>query len=125
MEKRHSEIAKTLSSYFDGLYESDIRKLGGIFHPKAIYACATEGHLLHLGMEEYFSIVDRRPSPKSRGERRADEIVSIELAGPVTAFVHAKCSIGPKHFSDFLTLIFVDRRWQIISKVFHYELQEK
>jgi hypothetical protein len=56
-----------------------------------------------------------------RSETRRDAIVSIEFAGPVTAFVHAKCAIGPRYFSDFLTLIRVDGRWQIISKVFHYE----
>ncbi|MES2942024.1 MAG: nuclear transport factor 2 family protein, partial [Pseudomonadota bacterium] len=29
--------------------------------------------------------------------------------------------IAPKFFSDFLTLIKLDGRWQIITKVFHYE----
>jgi hypothetical protein len=43
------------------------------------------------------------------------------FAGPVTAFVHAKCAIGPKYFTDFLTLIRIDGRWQIIAKVFHYD----
>jgi hypothetical protein len=31
--------------------------------------------------------------------------------------------IRPKHFTDLLTLVHVDGRWQIISKVFHYELE--
>jgi hypothetical protein len=30
--------------------------------------------------------------------------------------------IGPKHFTDLLTLVHVDGRWQIIAKVFHFEL---
>jgi hypothetical protein len=124
MEQLHRQVAAALSAYFDGLYESDTRKLAAIFHPEAIYACATDGRLLRLGMADYFPMVDRRPSPQSRGERRTDRIVSIQLAGPVTAFVHAECSIGAKQFSDFLTLVFVDGRWQIISKVFHYELSE-
>ncbi len=33
------------------------------------------------------------------------------------------CSILPKHFIDLLTLIHTDGRWQVISKVFHYELE--
>lgn len=124
MNSPFSEISQALSLYFDGLYASDTKKLSRIFHPRAIYACATEGKLLHLTMDEYFPIVDKRPSPASRGEARTDRIVSIELAGPVTAFAHLRCSIGPKHFTDFLTLVLVDGRWQIISKVFHYDLKE-
>jgi hypothetical protein len=49
--------------------------------------------------------------------------VSIEFAGPVTAFVRAECAIGAKFFTDLLTFVFVDGRWQIISKVFHYDLR--
>ena len=118
---RFTEVSAALQPYFDGLYESDTRKLAQIFHPSAIYACATSGELLRLDMAEYFKAVDKRPSPASRKEVRRDAIVSIEFAGPVTAFVHARCAIGPRYFTDFLTLIRVDGRWQIISKVFHYE----
>ena len=118
---RFTEVSAALKPYFDGLYESDTRKLAQIFHPAAIYACATSGELLRLGMPEYFELVDKRPSPASRKEVRRDAIVSIEFAGPATAFVHARCAIGPRYFTDFLTLVHIDGRWQIISKVFHYE----
>lgn len=116
-------IEKVLQLYFDGLYHSDTARLGRVFHPKALYACATEGTLLHLGMQDYFPIVDKRPSPASRGEPRRDRIVSIEFAGPVTAFARVECAIGPKFFTDLLTLVHLDGRWQIIAKVFHFDLQ--
>lgn len=119
----YAEVVEALADYFDGLYFSDTVRLGRIFHPQAIYACATEGNLLHLTMQEYFPIVEKRPSPASRSEVRADRIVSIEFAGPVTAFVRLNCAIGPKFFTDLLTLIRVDGRWQIISKVFHFDLK--
>lgn len=124
METPFAAIARTLQDYFDGLYEGDTRKLARAFHPQALYGCATEGTLLRLSMQEYFPVVDERPSPASRGEARRDEIVSVTLAGPVTALVQARCAIGPKRFTDFLTLVHVDDRWQILSKVFHFELQE-
>ncbi|PLP56453.1 hypothetical protein CYK37_25550 [Mesorhizobium loti] len=119
----YADVADALADYFDGLYFSDTVRLGRIFHPQAIYACATEGKLLHLTMQEYFPIVDKRPSPASRNAPRADRIVSIEFAGPVTAFARLNCAIGPKFFTDLLTLVHVDGRWQIISKVFHFDLQ--
>ncbi len=117
------EVAHALADYFDGLHFSDTLRLGKVFHPQAIYACATEGELLQLTMAEYFPIVDKRPSPASRSEARADRIVSIEFAGPVTALAKLNCAIGPKHFTDFLTLVKLDGRWQIISKVFHFDVQ--
>jgi hypothetical protein len=42
----------------------------------------------------------------------------------MTAVARVECSIGVKFFSDFLTLIFIDDQWRIISKVFHYDLRE-
>ncbi|WP_429097677.1 nuclear transport factor 2 family protein [Aminobacter sp. BE322] len=47
----------------------------------------------------------------------------MEFAGPVTAFVRLNCAIGPKPFTDLLSLVKVDGRWQIVSKVFHFDLQ--
>jgi Putative lumazine-binding len=122
MNNAYAEIIEVLQLYFDGLHFSDTSRLARVFHPGARYVCATEQPLVHLGMNEYFPIVDKRPSPASRGELRRDRIVSIELAGAVTAFARLECAIGPKYFTDLLTLIRVEGRWQIISKVFHYDL---
>ena len=116
------EIIAALRDYFDGLYFSDTQRLRKIFHPLAIYACATEGTLRTLRMDEYFPIVDKRPAPASRGDARRDRIVSIEFAGPVTALARVECAIEPKHFTDLLTFIYVEGRWQIIAKVFHSDL---
>ena len=117
-----AEVSRVLADYFDGLHHGDTAILRRVFHPAAHYACATDGTLLQLRMDEYFPIVDRRPSPASRGDLRSDRIVSIEFAGPVTAFARVECSIAPKAFTDFLSLVKLDGRWQVIAKVFHYEL---
>ena len=124
MDSRFADVMSVLADYFDGLYNSDTSKLSKAFHPMAHYVCVTDGTFLRLTMDEYFPIVDRRPSPASRNEPRHDRVVSIEFAGPVTALARVECSIGPKFFTDFLTCIFINERWQIISKVFHYDVRE-
>ena len=124
MDSRYGEVTGVLADLFDGLYNSDTSKLSKVFHPMAHYACVTDGTFLRLTMDQYFPIVDQRPSPASRNERRHDRIISIEFAGPVTALARVECSIGPKFFTDFLTFVFINGRWQIISKVFHYDLRE-
>lgn len=122
MKPALAAVADLLQDYFDGLYRGDTVLLGKVFHPLAIYACATEGPLKYLRMDEYFPIVEQRPSPASRQDPRRDRIVSIEFAGPVTALARVECEIAPRRFTDLLTLVQVDGRWQILSKVFHFEL---
>lgn len=120
----YAALTAVLRDYFDGLYTCDTAKLARVFHPAASYACATDGTLLKLGMDEYFPVVAKREPPASRNETRRDRIISIEFAGPVTALARVECAIGPKFFTDLLTFIKLDGRWQIIAKVFHYELME-
>lgn len=118
-------ITAAMIDYFDGLYLGDTVRLKRVFHPEAQYVCASDGALTRLSMDQYFPVVEARPSPASRSEPRADRIVSIEFAGPVTAFVRAECAIGPKRFTDFLTFIRLDDEWRIIAKVFHFDLIEE
>jgi len=119
---RFNAVVEVLAGYFDGLHHSDTQRLRQVFHVAALYASATEGTLRHLAMAEYFPVVAARPSPASLGQSRADRVLRIEFAGPVTALAVVECRIAPKRFTDLLTLVFVDGRWQIISKVFHFEL---
>lgn len=114
------EVVAVLQDYFDGLYRSDTQLLRRVFHPQAVYATATAAPPVILRMDDYFPVVDARPSPASSGEPRTDSIDGIEFAGPVTALARVRCSIEPKHYTDLLTLIRVDGRWQIIAKVFHW-----
>lgn len=115
-------VIAVLQDYFEGLYRSDSHILRKVFHPAALYACASDGSLLALNMEQYFAVVDKRPSPASRGEARTDRILSIDFIGPVTALARVQCSILPRLFTDSLTFVLLDGRWQLISKVFHYDL---
>ncbi len=117
-------VARMLATYFDGLYFSDTARLRAVFHDRAHYICASDGTLLYRTMAEYFPIVDAREPPAKRGEVRRDEIVSIEFAGPVTAFARVRCAVAEKLFTDLLTLVCLDGQWRIVSKVFHYDIQQ-
>lgn len=117
-----SAVLDLLQHYFDGLHHSDAETLARVFHPQASYASATEGALVHLDMARYLPVVARRPSPASRGETRADQVLSIDFIGPTAALAKVRCRIGPKYFTDLLSLIRVDHRWQIIAKVFDFQL---
>ena len=115
-------VVAVLNDYFDGIYFGDTNILARVFHPAAMYACATDGTLLQLAMSEYFPVVEKRAAPSSFGQQRHDRIVSIEFASPTLAIARVECAILPKRFVDLLTMILLDGRWQIISKVFHFEI---
>ncbi len=118
-----AEVEALLAAYFEGLYQGDTGILSQVFHPDALYACATGGSLLSLRMDAYFQLVEGRPSPASRQDPRTDRIVAIEFVGPVTALARVQCSILPRHFTDLLSLLRVEGRWQVMAKVFDFELQ--
>ncbi len=115
------DIEQLLQNYFDGLYFGDTQLLARVFHPEACYSCATGGEWIHLTMPEYFHRVQNRPIPAKQGQQRRDRILALELAGPETAMAKVNCALGGRFFTDFLSLVFTDDRWQIIAKVFHYD----
>lgn len=111
-------IRAALDLYFDGLYHSDTTRLRQVLHPAALYAAVMEGTLKALDMEKYWSIVDKRESPASRGEVRRDTILHIDQIGAVTAMAQVQCAIGLSWYTDLLSLLKVDGRWWIVAKVF-------
>ena len=72
----------------------------------------------------WFDLVKSRPSPKSRGLQRTDRIVSVDFSGPETAFVKVECSIHPRYFTDYLTLLKLKEGWRVVSKTYRTEVRE-
>ncbi|MBX2863253.1 MAG: nuclear transport factor 2 family protein [Leptolyngbyaceae cyanobacterium MAG.088] len=116
-------IVEVLKAYYNGLYRCDTALLAQVFHASAQYFTASSGELLHLDMNTYFPIVEKRISPESSGEAYGFSIDSIEFVGDVTAIVRMRSSLFSKNYIDLLALIKIDGKWQIISKVFHYTTQ--
>lgn len=119
-----SAIKQQLQKYFDGLYYGDVALLSSVFHPKAQYCCTNAGELIHLNMVEYFDIVKHRPAPSTTSDDRHDRIIFIDKISETTALAKVQCVIKPKYFTDLLSLIFIEGRWQIISKVFDFQLHK-
>lgn len=120
-----AEIEKVLQVYFDGLYEGDTKKLGQAFHPAShLYSVGKDGTAADLPRSDWFKFIEGRPSAKSKGSARADRIVSIDFSGPETAFAKVECQLPPRYFTDYLTLLKLDGRWQVIAKAFHTVTKE-
>lgn len=115
-------IAALAQHYFDALYDGNADLFATLFHPAARLFCATEGDLVQMDVPQYLAVVRGRASPASRGDRRQDEIVCIDVASPTTAHLRTRELFLPKRFVDELTLVSVGGCWLIISKVWHFEM---
>jgi len=119
-----ADIEAVVKTYLDGLYEGDADKLAQAFHPtSALTSVEANGKLNILPRDAWCDWVRTRPSAKSKGLARHDEIVTIDIPGPMMAFVKVKCQIPPRYFTDQLSLLKIDGRWQIAQKVFQTEMR--
>ncbi|WP_237214245.1 nuclear transport factor 2 family protein [Falsiroseomonas oryziterrae] len=116
-------IEAVVRTYLDGLYEGDADKLAHAFHPTSALTQWWEGELKITPRDAWLEAVRNRPSPKSQGLARHDEILSIDVVGPDMALVKLRCAIPPRFFTDLLSLLRIDGRWQVAQKVFMTELR--
>lgn len=121
MKHEDQAIEHVIRDYLDGLYHCDTRLLATVFHPRALYATAAGEAPLFMTMDVYFPEVDRRDPPSRRGDPREERILSIQRFGPVTSLVTLECRFFGKRYTDILSLLKIDGRWQIVSKVFHFD----
>jgi hypothetical protein len=123
MTNEREAIEAVVEIYLDGLYEGDAKSSPGCFIRRArsptTWAANSSGP-----RDEWLEAVRNRPTPVSQGLPRHDEILQIDQAGPTTAFVKVKCAIPPRFFTDYLSLLKIDGRWQVAQKVFAVELRD-
>jgi len=117
-------IEGVIQSYLDGLYESDAGKIASAFHPTSALTSVSNGELVITPRDTWLDNVRARPSPRQRGLARHDRVLAIDLVSPTMAYVKLNCAIPPRFFTDQLSLLKIDGRWQIAQKVFMTETRE-
>ncbi len=110
-------------TYLNGLYEGDVAKLEHAFHlTSALTTALEDGTIKIVPRDEWLKAVRERPSPKAAGMVRGDHVLTIDLVGPTLALVKVKCQMPPRYFTDLLSFLKVDSKWQIVQKVFMTEM---
>jgi hypothetical protein len=119
-----STVEATIQLYFDGLYESDVDKLGAAFHPTADLRWQDKGELQVLLYQDWLDRVAKRPSAKSQGHARHDFVVTVDRSDETTAFVKVQCALLPRFFTDYLVLMKLNEGWRIVSKSYRFDVRE-
>jgi len=117
-------VEKVVRTYLDGLYEGDTGKLAQAFHEVSHLYSVSDGGVADVPREKWFEFVKGRASPQSKGLQRTDRIVSVDFSGPETAFVKVECSIHPRYFTDYLTLLKLNGGWRVVSKTYRTDVRE-
>lgn len=123
MTDETAAIRAAVQTYLDGLYEGDADKLAAVFHPTSALTYEEAGVLTVLPREQWLAAVRSRPSSQSRGLERRDEILQIDQSSPTTAFVKLKCQVPPRYFTDYLSFLKVEGKWQVAQKIFATEVR--
>jgi hypothetical protein len=118
-----TEIQRVVQTYLDGLYDGDTAKLAQAFHPTSALTSSDNGQVKIVPRDAWLEVVKNRPSPRSQGLARHDEIVTIDVTDDRTALVKLRCAIPPRFFTDYLSLLKIDGRWQVAQKVFTTEVR--
>jgi hypothetical protein len=109
-------IRRVVTDYLEGMIYGQAERLQGAMHP----LCMQAGH--YKGNYEFFSrdaFIEALKSEKMEapGTPYKAQIISIDVTGDVAvAKVNDDC-FGTS-FTDYLTLIKDDGRWQIVMKAF-------
>lgn len=110
-------IEAMLGEYFDVMYTQDMDKFDRVFHKEVVLYSAQTGELNKRPYDVYRDAVVNRESPESKGEVRKDTILLIDEISDTAAMAKVQLQMFGGVMQDYLTLIHIDGRWQIISKI--------
>lgn len=110
-------IEAMLSDYFDAMHTQDMEKFDRVFHKDVVLYSAQTGELNIRPYVIYREAVVNRESPQSKGEARNEKILMIDEISDTAALAKVQLEMFGGVMQDYLSLIYIDDRWQIISKI--------
>jgi hypothetical protein len=116
-------LSAAIQLYFDLHYTSDTAGFDRVFRATAQLHGLRDGTLVTWSADTYRRVIEGRPSPRSLGAPREDEILLIDLAAPTQALVKLRVRVNTTVFVDYLTYHRVDGAWLVTNKAFHIERQ--
>jgi len=110
-------IEAMLADYFDAMHTQDMEKFDRVFHKDVVLYSAQTGELNIRPYAIYREAVVNRESPQSKGEARNEHILMIDEISNTAALAKVQLEMFGGVMQDYLSLIHIDGRWQIISKI--------
>jgi hypothetical protein len=118
---RAAALTEAVERYFDLMYDSDTRRFDRVFRATAQLHGFRQGEMTMWPAQTFKEIIDSRPSPRSQGAPRQQEILLMDFASADQALVKVRVRINAVVFVDYLTYHRIDGDWLITSKAYHVE----
>jgi hypothetical protein len=116
-------LTDAVQRYFDLMYDSDVTRFDRVFRSSAQLHGFRAGQMTMWPAATFKEIIAGRPSPKSQGAPRQEEILLVDFAATDQALVKVRVRINAIVFVDYLTYHRIAGDWLITSKAFHVEQQ--
>ena len=112
-----AEISRTVDLYVEGMRSGDGAKLREAFHPQAWMFGSLAGTRYDEPIGELIAMVDGHGVDVD-GSYRAN-VVSVDQVGDAAcAVLEEEGCWGTVSFTDYFTLVQIDRAWKIANKTF-------
>ncbi|MGH7578973.1 MAG: nuclear transport factor 2 family protein [Gemmatimonadales bacterium] len=113
-------IRQTVQYYFDGGKNRDSVALRKAFHPDARMLYAQDGKLVVVPIDEYIArVAGSRPKP-GEVDSTIRRVTSVDVTGDA-AIARIELQRPDAMLTDYMSLLKVDSRWQIVNKIFTRE----
>lgn len=110
-------IRQTVQYYFDGGKNRDSLALRKAFHPDARMLFARDGKLVVVPIGEYITRVGSDPLGPGEVDSTERKVVSVDVVGDA-AVAELELRRPGALLTDYMSLLKVDGRWQIVNKIF-------
>jgi hypothetical protein len=114
-------LLEAVQRYLDLMYDFDAARYDRVFCPTAQLHGFQDGRLTMWSAAKFKDVLASRPSPKSLGAPREEELLLLDMASPTQAMVKLRLRINRIVFVDYLVFHRSEGEWQITAKAYHVE----
>jgi hypothetical protein len=112
-----AEVRAAAEAYGAALHGCDVAALAALFDPRAHLYGVEDGATVDLPRDAWLERVAARERPPA-GSQPYCRVEMVDLSGPETAVVRVAVAVGPRRFTDYLSLLKVGGTWRVIAKVY-------
>ena len=120
-DARVTNLTQAVQRYFDLMYDSDTSRFDRVFRSSAQLHGFRDGQISMWPAQTFKEVLASRPSPKSVGAPREEEILMMDFASASQAVVKVRVRINTTVFVDHLTYHWIDGEWLITAKAYHVD----
>jgi hypothetical protein len=117
-------IRQTVQHYFDGGKNRDSVALRKAFHPEARMLFAKDGKLVLVPIGEYIAGSAKNKLKPGEVDSTKRRVVEVDVAGDA-AVAKLELERPDALITDYMSLIKIEGRWQIVNKVFTRETRRE